>query len=79
MTPDTLELVYIEIQKPKRKPILIATWCRLSHSNIDLFQNFEQFLQSPDDENQEIIITEDLSAIFLNRIKASVLLNYLIL
>ena len=60
-----LELICIEIRKPKSKPLLIATWYRPPNSSHDLFQNFEQFLKQLDDENMEFILTGDLNCNFL--------------
>ena len=37
LTPDVLELICIEINKPKSKLIFIAIWYRPPNSNIDLF------------------------------------------
>ena len=67
LIPDALESICIEIKKPKSKPMLISSWYRPPNSNIDLFQNFEQFLQLAHDENMEIIITGDLNCNFLEQ------------
>jgi hypothetical protein len=60
-----LELISIEIRKPKSKPLLITAWYRPPNSSHDLFQNFEQFLKQVDDENMEFILTVDLNCNFL--------------
>ena len=35
---DTLELLCIEVRKPKSKPVLISTWYRPPSAKIELFQ-----------------------------------------
>ena len=58
---DTLELLGIEVKKPKSKPLLISTWYRPPRAKIELFQMFENFLKLIDNEDKDIIITGDLN------------------
>ena len=58
---DTLELLSVEVRKPKSKPVLISTWYRPSSAKIKLFQKFENFLKLIDNEDKDIIITRDLN------------------
>ena len=53
---ENIELICIEVKKPKSKPLLIATWYRPPNSSIELFSDFEKFLQLVDDENKEMDI-----------------------
>ena len=55
---DSLELICVEIKKLKSKPLLITTWYRPPNSSIELFSDFENFLELLEDENKEIIITD---------------------
>ena len=61
---DTLELLCIEVRKPKSKPVLISTWYRPPSAKIELFQKFENFLKLIDNEDKDIIITGDLNCNF---------------
>ena len=58
---DPLELLCIEVKKPKSKPLFISTWYRPPSAKIELFQKFENFLKLIDNEDKDIIITEDLN------------------
>ena len=62
---DTLELLCIEVRKPKSKPVLISTWYRPPSAKIELFQKFENFLKLIDNEDKDIIITGDLNCNFI--------------
>ena len=64
-----LELICAKIKKPKSKPLLITTWYRPPNSNIELFSEFENFLELLEDENKEIIITGDLNCDLLEQNK----------
>ena len=59
--PENLEAIYLEIQKPKSKPILIVTWYRTPNSNISILNDFETLLRKLDDTNIDLIITGDLN------------------
>ena len=45
------------------KPFLISTWYRPPSSNIDLFDNFEIFIQKGELENKEIIVLGDFNGV----------------
>ena len=66
---DNLELICIEIKKLKSKPLKITTWYRPPNSSIELFSDFENFLELLEDENKEIIITGDLNCNLLEQNK----------
>ena len=61
LSRDTLELLSIEVKKPKSKPLLISTWYRPPSAKTELFQKFENFLKLIDNEDKDIIITGDLN------------------
>ena len=61
LSQDTLELLSIEVKKPKSKPLLISTWYRPPSAKIELFEKFENFLKLIDNEDKDIIITGDLT------------------
>ena len=67
--PDNLELICVEIKKLKSKPLLITTWYRSPNSSVELFSEFEKFLDLLEDENKEIIITGDLNCNLLEQNK----------
>ena len=69
---ENIELICIEVKKPKSKPLLIATLYRPPNSSIELFSDFEKFLQLVDDENKEIIITGDLDCNLLEQTRSQV-------
>ena len=72
LVSEAIELLCIEVRKPKSKPLLIATWYRPPNSSHDLFYKFENFLKLAEDENMEIIITGDLNCNFLEMPKSQV-------
>ena len=72
---DTLELLCIEVRKPKSKPVLISTWYRPPSAKIELFQKFENFLKLIDDEDKDIIITGDLNCNFIEHTQTKLLLS----
>ena len=39
LSQDTLELLSIEVKKPKSKPLFISTWYRPPSAKIELFEN----------------------------------------
>ena len=61
LSQDTLELLSIEVKKPKSKPLLISTWYQPPSAKIELFEKFENFLKLIDNEDKDIIITGDLN------------------
>ena len=61
LSQDTLELLNIEVNKAKSKPLLISTWYRPPSAKIKLFEIFENFLKLIDNEDKDIIITGDLN------------------
>ena len=48
LCPDSLEIICVEITKPHNKSFLVSSWYRPPNSNINLFNDFESFLQNCD-------------------------------
>ena len=61
IVPNNLEMLVIEIFKPKIKPIIVATWYRPPNSLVASFSEFENFLKSVDAESKETIVMGDIN------------------
>ena len=61
IVPDTLEMLAIEITKPKVRPFIIATWYRPPQSPISAWREFEEFLKAVDSEGKEALIAGDIN------------------
>ncbi|CAH3195881.1 unnamed protein product, partial [Porites evermanni] len=48
-----LEILTVEIKKPKSKPFLVTTWYRPPDSKIEIFDKFESYLLKLDQENEK--------------------------
>ena len=59
--PDYLELITVEIIKPKAKPFLLNTWYRPPDMPMEAFNDYELCLQKMDCENKEIICIGDFT------------------
>ena len=77
LLPDNLELICVEVEKLKSKPLLTTTWYRPPNSSVELFSEFEKFLDLLEDENKEIIITGDLNCNLLEQNKNLPITNLL--
>ena len=58
---DTLENLCLEIQKPRSKPFVVATWYRPPDSPIGIFSPFETLIGKLDSENIECFLMGDLN------------------
>lgn len=56
--PFDLEILTVEINKPKSKPLLVTTWY-WPHPKQDQLKNYELHLSKLDDEDKESIILGD--------------------
>ena len=56
---DTLENLCLEIQKPRSKPFVVATWYRPPDSPIGIFSPFETLIGKLDSENIEYFLNSD--------------------
>ena len=54
-------MVCIEIFRQHSKPFLVCSWYRPPNANINLFDNFERFIQKFDIENKELIALGDFN------------------
>jgi hypothetical protein len=54
-------MVCIEINKPYNKSLLINAWYRPPNSNINLFDEYAEFLCKCEAENKEFIVLGDLN------------------
>lgn len=61
LTPDSLEMACIEINRPYNKSFLISAWYRPPNSDINLFDEWALFLGKCDSENKELIVLGDLN------------------
>ena len=61
LVPNNLEIIAIEISKPKAKPFIVSTWYRPPNSSADLFRDFENFLRKIDSEGKESILVGDIN------------------
>ena len=61
IVPPNLEIQAVEISKPKVKPFVIVTWYRPPDSKVELFAEFEQFLEAVDSEEKEILLAGDIN------------------
>ena len=61
LTPNSLEIICLEIKKPHNKSSLVCVWYRPPNSNTFLFTDFETFLSKCGLENYELLIMGDLN------------------
>ena len=61
IVPTNLEMLVIEISKPKVRPIIVATWYRPPQSSVSAFREFEDFLKAVDTEGKETLIVGDIN------------------
>ncbi len=61
LNSDDLEMICIEICKPRSKPFLISAWHRPPNSEIKLFDFFEIFLSKCDAESKELLVIGDIN------------------
>ena len=57
----SLEMVTVEVLKPKAKSFLINAWYRPPTSKVELFDGYESILQKLDAENVEVICISDFN------------------
>lgn len=61
LVPNNLEMIAIEITKPKVKSFIISTWYRPPDSKLDLLVDFENFLKTVDSEGKETLMVGDVN------------------
>ena len=57
---DQLESLSIEINKPRSKSFIVATWYRPPNSSFELFSDFESLVGKLDAEGKEYYLMGDL-------------------
>ena len=57
----SLEMVTVEVLKPKAKSFLINAWYKPPSSKVELFDDYESILQKLDAENVEVICISDFN------------------
>lgn len=58
---DNMELISIQVLKPKAKPFIVCTWYRPPGSTTELMNRFEDVLQKLDSYHMEVDIIGDLN------------------
>ena len=58
---DNIELISIQVSKPKAKPFIVCTWYRPPRSTTELMNRFENVLQKLDSYHMEVDIIYDLN------------------
>ena len=56
-----LEIITVEIFKPKSKPFLVNCWYRPPDSSVEIFNNYEELVKKMDSENKEVILIGDFN------------------
>ena len=56
---EDIEILTVEIKKPKSRPFLLTTWCRPPDSKVEIFDKFESYLLKLDEEDKESMIVGD--------------------
>ena len=64
---DNLEILIIEISKPRSKPFLVGTWYRPPNSSRDLMNLFENTIERIDAENCELYLVGDINCNLLSQ------------
>ena len=59
--PQNIEVVCLEIIKPKSKPILLTTVYRPPSSNANFMDDLKNYFHILDDHDKELILTGDLN------------------
>ena len=62
-----MEILTIEIKKPKSKPFLVTTWYRPPDSKIEILEKFETCLLNLDKEEKESIVLGDFNCNLLSK------------
>ena len=61
LVPYRLEMICLEIKLPYNRSFLVATWYRPPCSCLDLFDDYENFIEKYDYENKQLIISGDMN------------------
>ena len=61
LMPSELEIIVVEIKKPKVKPLVVISWYRIPDSGIGLFDNIESIFQQIECEYKEVCLLGDVN------------------
>ena len=56
VVPDTFEMICLEINLPHSRSFLVSTWYRPLNAEMQLFDEYEKFLQRCDIEHKQLIL-----------------------
>ena len=56
LCPNSLEIICAEIKKPHNKSFLVSSWYRRPNSDINIFNDYESFLQNCETNNCELYV-----------------------
>ena len=62
LVPDSLEMICVEINLPHNRSFLVSTWYRPPSADIDLFGDYDKFIEKCDYENKQLIIMGDMNS-----------------
>jgi len=67
---ELLEILSIEITRPRSKPFLVSTWYRPPGSSLDLFTSFEKVIDKMDNTTLDLYILGDMNCNLLHSARA---------
>ena len=77
LCPNSLEIICAEIKKPQISHFfLVSSWDRPPNSGINIFNDYESFLQKCETNNCEFMLWEILTVMLLNLLPTIILVGY---
>ena len=62
LVPEDLEMVCVEINLPHSRSFLVSTWYRPPSTEMQLFDEYEKFVQRCDIEHKQLILIGDINS-----------------
>ena len=62
LVPENLEMVCVEINLPHCRSVLVSTWYRPPSAEMQLFDEYEKFVQRCDIEHKQLILIGDINS-----------------
>ena len=62
LVPDTLEIICVEINLPHSRSFLVSTWYRPPSAEMQVFDEYEKFVQRCDIEHKQLILMGDINS-----------------
>ena len=62
LVPENLEMVCVEINLPRSRSFLVSTWYRPPSAEMQLFDEYEKFVQRCDIEHKQLILMGDINS-----------------